>query len=98
MDDGTYKVPLGKNEGDPWPECTLKPTDPCKQNNCKGCHHFVYISCFSVIVEAIQLLTAEFDRNLIYRQKLALSDDSETDSLNTYVAMIAITVPAVCGK
>ncbi len=30
MDDGSYKTPKGKNNGDPWPECTLKPTDPCE--------------------------------------------------------------------
>ena len=29
MDDGTYATPKGKEEGDPWPECTLKPVDPC---------------------------------------------------------------------
>ena len=29
-DDGTYDTPKGKEEGDPWPECTLKPVDPCK--------------------------------------------------------------------
>ena len=30
MDDGTYDTPKGLEEGDPWPECTLKPIDPCK--------------------------------------------------------------------
>ena len=29
-DDGTYATPKGKEEGDPWPECTLKPVDPCE--------------------------------------------------------------------
>ena len=30
QDDGTYATPKGKEEGDPWPECTLKPVDPCE--------------------------------------------------------------------
>ena len=30
LDDGTYATPKGKEEGDPWPECTLKPVDPSK--------------------------------------------------------------------
>ena len=29
-DDGTYDTPKGLEEGDPWPECTIKPIDPCK--------------------------------------------------------------------
>ena len=29
-DDGTYDTPKGAEEGDPWPECTIKPIDPCK--------------------------------------------------------------------
>ena len=29
QDDGTYDTPKGKEEGNPWPECTLKPVDPC---------------------------------------------------------------------
>ena len=30
LDDGTYAAPKGKEEGEPWPECTLKPIDPCE--------------------------------------------------------------------
>ena len=30
QDDGTYATPKGKEEGDPWPEYTLKPVDPCE--------------------------------------------------------------------
>ena len=29
-DDGTYDTPRGLEEGDPWPQCTIKPIDPCK--------------------------------------------------------------------
>ncbi len=51
-----------------------------------------------MIVDAVVLLTGKFDRNLIYRKKLAKTGSTDTDTLNTYVAMIAITVPAVGGK
>ena len=33
QDDGTYATPKGKEEGDPWPECTLKPVDPCEYHS-----------------------------------------------------------------
>lgn len=30
LNTGTYDVPKGKELGEPWPECTLKPVDPCE--------------------------------------------------------------------
>ena len=38
LDDGTYDTPKGKEEGDPWPECTLKPVDPSNFTTTKFSH------------------------------------------------------------
>ena len=47
-DDGTYDTPKGLEEGDPWPECTIKPIDPCK--NQKNIYHKVTSSRLSWLV------------------------------------------------
>jgi hypothetical protein len=48
-------------------------------------------------VDAIVLLTGKFDRNLVYRQKLAETGNMDPDTLDAYVAMISITIPVVTG-
>ena len=52
---------------------------------------------FSVIVDAIVLMTGKADRNLVYRQALKDTGDEEPESLNTIIAIIGITVPVVGG-
>ena len=47
LDDGTYDAPKGKEMGDPWPECTLKPVDPC---NCFGNLFYSFMNCFNLVL------------------------------------------------
>lgn len=52
---------------------------------------------FSVIIDAIVLLTGKFDRNLIYEKVLTNTTDTEPDTLSMTVAIIGITVPTIGG-
>ena len=49
-DDGTYDTPKGLEEGDPWPECTIKPIDPCKNQKIYTTYHKVASSRLSQLV------------------------------------------------
>ena len=53
---------------------------------------------FLVIIEAIELLTGKFDKNLIYRQILANTSDPDPEILDPMIGIISITVPTVGGK
>ena len=53
---------------------------------------------FSVIVEAVVLLTGKMDRNLVYREALKNTTGDDVISTDTIVAIISITVPVVVGN
>ena len=53
--------------------------------------------CFTVIIDAIVLLTGKFDRNVAYRAALADTGDEDAESLNIMQAIILITVPTIGG-
>ena len=59
-----------------------------------GCIKFLFL----VIIEAIELLTGKFDKNLVYRQILANTSGTEPEILDPIVGIISITVPTVAGK
>ena len=50
-----------------------------------------------MIIDAVGLITSEFDRNLVYRQKLAKGENDES-FLETTEGIISITVPICAGK
>ena len=53
---------------------------------------------FSVIVDAVVLLTSKMDRNLVYREALKNTTGGDPISTDTIVAIISITVPVVVGN
>ena len=57
----------------------------------------LFFICFTVIIDAIVLLTGKFDRNVAYRAALADTGDEDAESLNIMQAIILITVPTIGG-
>ena len=51
-----------------------------------------------MIVDAIVLLTGKFDRNLVYRQELKKTGNTEPDTLGQMVAIMGIALPTMGGN
>ena len=50
-----------------------------------------------MIIDAVQIMTGRFDRNINYREKLSKGDGSDVPFLSTPEGIISITVPAITG-
>lgn len=53
---------------------------------------------FLVVIQAIRLLTAKFDQNLLYRQQLIKNEGDRQTALDFKLGIISTTVPAVSGE
>ena len=60
--------------------------------------HVSFFALFAVIVDAIVLLTGKFDRNLVYRQELKKTGNTEPDTLGQMVAIMGIALPTMGGN
>ena len=59
---------------------------------------FSRINSFLDIIEAIVLMTGEYDRNIVYRQEWKKGSQKEIENLDWREAMLYVTTPTVIGK